>query len=162
MTSFLYPGGTTGTLRAMEDPQVLSFLKNSAEKAKFITSTCTGSLVLAAAGLLKGKTCTGHWAARQSLEAFGGRPVDARVVVDGQMVTGAGVSAGIDMAITVTRLLRGDAYAQGLMLMAEYAPEPPIPGGTPQTTEPRMRKMITDMLAPMDAKARAIAAKSPV
>ena len=90
---------------------------------------------------------------------FGAIPVNERVVCDGKFITGAGVSAGIDMAIEVVRQLRGDPYAQRMMLLAEYAPKPPIAGGTPETTEPQLRAMMADMLAPIAVQAKAIAAK---
>ena len=156
------PGGGAGTLKAMEDRALISFLQAAAPKAKFVTSACTGSLILAAAGLLKGKRATSHWAAREALSDFGAIPIDERIVSDGKIITGAGVSAGIDMAIEVTRRLRGDPYAQGMMLLAEYAPAPPIKGGTPETTEPRLRAMMDDMLSPIKIQAKAIAARSKI
>ncbi len=129
------PGGSQGTLATMEHSPTLAFLNRCAASARLVTSVCTGSFILAAAGLLKGKRATSHWLARDALASFGAIPLDSRIVRDGNMITGAGVSAGLDMAIAVVEALRGRAYAAAVMLQAEYAPEPPFRGGRPEITD---------------------------
>jgi len=126
------PGGTVGTLACMEDPQVLGFLRRHAPTASYVTSICTGSLVLGAAGLLDGYRATSHWVVRDRLTAFGATPVEARVVEDRNRVTGAGVTAGIDMALTLAARLVGENHAKALQLNIEYDPHPPFNAGTPQ------------------------------
>jgi putative intracellular protease/amidase len=153
------PGGSVGTINAMENPRVVGFVAERGARAKFATSVCTGSLILAVAGLLKGKRATSHWATRPYLKSFGATPVDARVVMDGKFVTGAGVSAGIDFAIALVGHLRSPRYAQALMLMAEYAPEPPFKGGTVATTEPQIAEPSREMFASVLWHVEQIAAK---
>ena len=125
------PGGF-GTIEAMEDPELIKQIKRLAATAQYVTSVCTGSLILGAAGLLKGKHATSHWAWRESLSAFGAIPESARVVRDGNVITGGGVTAGIDMALTVTAEIAGADYAQGVQLGIEYAPAPPFNSGRPE------------------------------
>ena len=107
------PGGF-GTIEAMEDQELLTQIRRLAMDARYVTSVCTGSLVLGAAGLLKGKRATSHWAWRDKLSAFGATPDPARVVRDGNVITGWGVTAGIDMALTVMAEIAGDDYAQSV------------------------------------------------
>lgn len=147
-TVVFVPGGTAGTMEAMRDKAVLDFLRESEKSARFVTSVCTGSLVLAAAGLLRGKEATSHWVTRPLLAEFGARPVDRRVVADGKIVTGAGVSAGLDLGLAISQALRGKTYAQALMLQAEYAPQPPFPGGTLANTDPGIGQPMSDMFEP--------------
>ncbi len=124
------PGGF-GTIEAMEDPELLAQLRRLAKTARYVTSVCTGSLVLGAAGLLQGRRATSHWAWRDALPAFGARPDAARVVRDGTVLTGAGVTAGIDFALTVLAEVAGDDVAQSVQLAIEYAPAPPFHSGSP-------------------------------
>lgn len=159
-TVLFVPGGGAGTLDAMERPATIDYLKDRAERATFITSVCTGSLILGMAGLLKGRRATCHWAAREVLSDFGATPVDERVVFDGKVITGAGVSAGLDFAVAVVARLRGKPYAQALMLQAEYAPAPPFPGGTLASTDPAIGRPLAAMLSPVAARAHAIARRS--
>lgn len=156
-TMLFVPGGGGGTVAAMQHAPTLAWLKDRAPKAKLVTSVCIGSLVLGAAGLLKGRRATSHWAARDVLSDFGATPVAARVVKDGNVITGAGVSAGLDFGLAVVEQLRGRPYAQALMLQAEYSPEPPFRGGSPATTDPAIVAPLEGMLAPVVAKARAVA-----
>lgn len=125
------PGGF-GTIEAIEDQELLAQIRRLAGTARYVTSVCTGSLVLAAAGLLKGRRATSHWAWRDALSAFGATPVSARVVRDGNVFTGGGVTAGIDFALTVLAEVAGDEYAQSVQLGIEYAPAPPFDSGTPE------------------------------
>jgi cyclohexyl-isocyanide hydratase len=139
------PGGGAGTIAAMQDAQVLAFLADRGRRAKLVTSVCTGSLVLGAAGLLQGYKATSHWATHALLPEVGAIPVDARVVQDRNRITGAGVSAGLDLGLTIVGLLRDSDYAQATQLLAEYAPEPPFNAGTPRTAPPAVTSMLTDM-----------------
>lgn len=150
-------GGTMGTLAVMQNPAVLDFIRSRAATASHVTSVCTGALVLGQAGLLKGKRATTHWAVHPELALFGATPVDARVVTDGKLTTGAGVSAGLDFAVAVVAALRGKGYAQALMLQAEYAPQPPFPGGTPATTPKAILEPMAAMQAPFVEQVRAVA-----
>jgi transcriptional regulator GlxA family with amidase domain len=131
------PGGF-GTIEAMEDQELLSQIRRLAQDARYVTSVCTGSLVLGAAGLLKGKRATSHWAWRDALSAFGAKPDPARVVRDGNVITGGGVTAGIDMALTVMAEIAGEDYAQSVQLGIEYAPAPPFNSGRPELAPPHI------------------------
>ena len=127
----LVPGGLD--MRAMMgDPRVLDWLRAAHAATQWTTSVCTGALVLGAAGLLQGRSATTHWVMLERLAKFGATPVSERVVVDGKVVTAAGVSAGIDMALRLVARLAGDAVAQGIQLGIEYAPDPPF-AGSPKT-----------------------------
>jgi cyclohexyl-isocyanide hydratase len=151
------PGGTAGTMAVMRDKITIAWVKACAAKAKYITSVCTGSMILGKAGLLKGRRATSHWAAHDALSDFGAIPVQARVVTDGNVITGAGVSAGMDLGIAIVAALRGQAYAQGLMLQSEYAPEPPFAGGTLASTPADIRDVMTDYFARLKVDFRALA-----
>jgi cyclohexyl-isocyanide hydratase len=126
------PGGP-GVGALMEDAEVLDFLRRQAAGARYVTSVCTGALVLGAAGLLRGKRATTHWASRDLLPALGATAAEGRVVRDGNLFTGGGVTAGIDFALTVAAEIAGPEAAQALQLHIEYAPAPPFDAGTPQT-----------------------------
>jgi cyclohexyl-isocyanide hydratase len=124
------PGGR-GCTDAIRDPRYLSAIRSLAETARYITSVCTGSLILGAAGLLEGKRAACHWAWREFLPFFGAIPDAGRVVRDGNIITGGGVTAGIDFALTVAAELTDAVTAQSLQLALEYAPAPPFDSGTP-------------------------------
>lgn len=156
----LVPGGTAGTLKAMEDDRLLDFLANRKNTAKWISSVCTGSLVLAAAGLLDGFRATSHWLARPALSKFGAIPVDERVVIDRNRITGAGVTAGIDLGLTLVGQLRGDTLAKGAQLFAEYDPHPPYQSGSCLTAPPEIVSLLREMHAPFANAAAEIAARS--
>lgn len=151
------PGGTEGTLSVMSRKDTIGWVQDRASRAKHVTSVCTGSMVLAKAGLLKGKRATSHWVTREALADFGAIPVNERVVKDGNILTGAGVSSGLDFALALVEMLRGKAYAQGLMLQAEYHPEPPFPGGTMASTPADVGQMMDDMFKPVAAQFKAMA-----
>jgi transcriptional regulator GlxA family with amidase domain len=127
------PGGP-GTAGAAQDPQLRQWLL--AARPRWMTSVCSGSFVLAAAGLLDGRRATSHWGWRDGLAAFGAQPVEERVVVDGPVITAAGVSAGIDMALTLLARLRDDDTAQVVQLAMEYDPDPPFHAGSPRSAPP--------------------------
>jgi cyclohexyl-isocyanide hydratase len=124
------PGGA-GVNPLLVDEETLAFLRRQAAGARFITSVCTGALVLGRAGLLQGKRATTHWASHDLLGAFGATPVEARVVRDGALMTGGGVTAGIDFALTLVGELAGRRVAEAIQLNLEYAPEPPFGAGHP-------------------------------
>ena len=125
------PGGP-GVNALMEDPEILDWLRRQAEHARYVSSVCSGSLVLGAAGLLRGRRATSHWGARDLLPAFGATPTVGRVVRDGNLFTGGGVTAGIDFALTMVAELAGPQIAQAIQLQIEYAPAPPFDAGTPE------------------------------
>jgi cyclohexyl-isocyanide hydratase len=129
------PGGP-GIAALMEDEAVLSFLRRQAATARYVTSVCTGALVLGAAGLLRGKRATTHWASLAFLAPLGAIPTEGRVVRDGNLFTGGGVTAGIDFALSLVAELAGPTVAQSIQLGIEYAPAPPFNAGTPETAPP--------------------------
>jgi len=131
------PGGF-GTTNAMQDAAFLDQIRRLAGMSRYVSSVCTGSLILAAAGLLTGKRAACHWAWRDHLALFGAIPVPARVVRDGNVFTGGGVTAGIDFALTLAAEVAGDAFAQTLQLGLEYAPAPPFNAGRPETAPPEI------------------------
>jgi transcriptional regulator GlxA family with amidase domain len=131
------PGGF-GTTEAIEDQEFLTQLRRLAAGARYVTSVCTGSIVLGAAGLLKGKRATSHWAWRDSLSKFGATPDPARVVRDGNVFTGGGVTAGIDFALAVMAEIAGEDHAKSVQLSIEYAPAPPFDSGRPELAPPHI------------------------
>lgn len=128
------PGGD-GAFDAMLAPDVVAFVRRQAEHATWITSVCTGAFVLGAAGLLAGRRATTHWASKPMLEAFGAQPVDARIARDGAVVTAAGVSAGIDMALWLAAELAGRPAAEAIQLQIEYDPQPPFDHGSAERAD---------------------------
>lgn len=149
------PGGGDGTIAAMQDPHILAFLADRGRRAKWVSSVCTGSLLLGAAGLLKGYQATTHWATHELLKVVGATPVQARVVRDRNRITGAGVSAGLDLGLSIVGMLRDPAYAQTMQLLAEYAPDPPYSAGTPLSAPPEVTKMVAEMFKDFNPKMRA-------
>ena len=149
------PGGD-GTPDQMRDPATLAFLRERAARAAWVTSVCTGSLILGAAGLLAGYRATSHWCVRDAvLPLLGAVPVDERVVFDRNRVTAAGISAGLDFALALAARLRGDDYARTSQLVAEYAPRPPFDAGTPSAAGPAITRAADAILAPLVAGALA-------
>jgi putative intracellular protease/amidase len=130
------PGGLKGTVAAMDDQATLDFLASRGARARFVTSVCTGSLLLGAAGLLRGYRATSHWYVRDLLPFLGATPAAERVVVDRNRLTGGGVTAGLDFGLTLAAALRGENYARRIQLVLEYAPQPPYQAGTPETAGP--------------------------
>lgn len=130
------PGGLSGTIVAMEDAALMSFIADRGSRARFVTSACTGSLLLGAAGLLSGHQATTHWLFHDSLRHFGATPSAARVVTDRNRMTGAGVTAGMDLGLTLASALRGQQYAEVVQLLSEYAPVPPFHSGNPMEANP--------------------------
>jgi len=128
---FVIPGGLTGTFAAAKDPEILAWVREAHAGSRHSTSVCTGSLILGAAGLLKGSIATTHWAAKELLEQTGATYSEKRVVDAGRIITAAGVSAGIDMALYVVGRLFGPELAKLAQLSIEYDPEPPFDAGSP-------------------------------
>jgi cyclohexyl-isocyanide hydratase len=155
------PGGA-GVLDLMDDPEVLSFLRTRAEEATFVGSICTGSLVLGAAGLLRGRKATTHWAWTDLLVPLGAIPTKGRVVRDGKFFTGGGVTAGIDFALSMVAELAGREVAEGVQLRIEYAPAPPFDSGSPDTARPELvaavRAQMTGLRAEREARVARVAA----
>jgi cyclohexyl-isocyanide hydratase len=154
----MVPGGA-GQQDLMDDEAALSFLRKTAAGAQFVTSVCTGSLVLAAAGLLRGKRATCHWSAIDHLALLGAIPVRERVVVDGNVVTGAGVASGIDFALTLAAILDGEKVAREIQLQIEYDPDPPFDSGSPKTAAPEMVAALKARGAKLAEERRATAAR---
>lgn len=149
------PGGGQGTLDAMRDTALINWLAARAPSTKLLASVCTGSLLLGQAGLLRGKSATSHWVTRSLLSEFGAVPVNRRVVWDGNVVTAAGVSAGLDLGLTVVARLRDELYAQSLQLLAEYAPEPPVDAGTPERAGKDVTALVGSMFVSLLEQMRA-------
>jgi len=150
------PGGP-GVNEAMLDEQTLTFVREKASTAKYVTSVCSGALVLGAAGLLRGYRATTHWASLQFLSRFGAIPVRERLCVDRNRVTGGGVTAGIDFGLFIAAQLRGQAVAEGIQLYLEYAPAPPFAAGTPETARQEVRDAYAEAAAGMmDRRAEAV------
>lgn len=148
-TVVLVPGGASGTLAALGDAGLLAFLRDVAPRATFMASVCTGSLLLGAAGLLQDYQATSHWQTLELLPLFGAKPSPDRVVIDRNRVTGAGVTAGLDLGLTLVRHFRGDLYAKGTQLLAQYDPQPPFPAeGNPRTADPGVVKLLNEMHKP--------------
>jgi putative intracellular protease/amidase len=133
----LVPGGP-GQAALMEDGPVHEWLRAAHERSTWTTSVCTGSLILAAAGLLEGRRATSHWTALEELGRLGAEPVAERVVFDGKIVTAAGVSAGIDMALALAAKIAGEQVAQAIQLGIEYDPQPPFEAGSPHKAPERI------------------------
>lgn len=140
------PGGTVGTIAAARDAATIDFVRDRARRATYVTSVCTGSLILGVAGVLQGKRATSHWSVVQHLAQFGATPVRERVVRDGNVITGAGVSAGLDFGVTLVEELGGRDMAEAGVLMSEYAPQPPIDGGTLDTARTQIAQMLGQAL----------------
>ena len=149
------PGGL-GINALLEDPQTLAFIQQQARTVRYITSVCTGALVLGAAGLLHGRRATTHWASQSLLQAFGATVVNERVVRDGNLMTGGGVTAGIDFALTLVSELFDDELAQAVQLSLEYAPQPPFDSGHPSTAPAEVLQRVLNNGAALLANRQAI------
>jgi cyclohexyl-isocyanide hydratase len=143
----LVPGGA-GINPLLEDADVLAFLRRAAAEARYVVGVCTGSLVLGAAGLLRGRRAGTHWMSRDLLRSFGAEPVAQRVVVDGNIFTGGGVTAGIDVALTVAAEIAGRAVAEAIQLGIEYDPAPPFASGSPERSDPTVLKAVLSRAEP--------------
>lgn len=148
------PGGRGATDIAISDAAFLRELRRLAATARYVTSVCTGALVLGAAGLLRGKRAATHWAWRDLLVPFGATPVAERVVRDGNVITGGGVTAGIDFALAVVAEFRDAETAQAIQLGIEYAPAPPFAAGSPETAPPAVLARVGERNAAMASRRR--------
>ena len=154
------PGGV-GTDDMVNDTEMLAFLRRQAAGAKYITSVCTGSLVLGAAGLLSGYRATTHWSAMDHLSCFGAMPTKARVCVDRNRITGGGVTAGIDFALTLVSILLDRRTAEAIQLRLEYNPAPPFSAGSPDTAPAEVKALLEQRMAPSrQRRAEAVARAS--
>jgi cyclohexyl-isocyanide hydratase len=145
------PGGY-GTDDLLNDEEVLGFLRRQADGARFVTSVCTGSLVLGAAGLLRGYRAATHWSAMDCLPALGASPTHTRVCIDRNRVTGGGVTAGIDFALTLVSMLLDRTSAEAIQLRLEYNPAPPFNSGSPETAPPEVLALMKERIAPLHAR----------
>lgn len=152
------PGGGKGTVDLMSDSEVLDFLAREGKSARWVTSVCSGSLVLGAAGLLRGYQATSHWAVREVLPNLGAQLATGRIVEDRNRITAGGVTAGIDFGLYLAGKLRGQDYGRALELMLEYDPHPPFHSGTPAEAPTNIRDVATGMYAPLVKSAQASAA----
>jgi cyclohexyl-isocyanide hydratase len=153
------PGGP-GVDPLMEDTRLLGFLEARARQARVVTSVCTGALLLGAAGLLRGYRATTHWLSLDLLPLFGAIPVEERVVVDRDRLTGGGVTAGIDLALAVAAELFGRAVAEEIQLTIEYDPTPPFRSGSPRTAPAAVVERVTRARGPRQAERRVIAERA--
>jgi cyclohexyl-isocyanide hydratase len=153
------PGGY-GVIDLMDDPVVLAFLRARAEEASYVGSICTGSLVLGAAGLLRGRKATTHWAWTDLLVPFGAVPTKGRVVRDGKYFTGGGVTAGIDFALTMVAEIAGREVAEAIQLGIEYAPAPPFDAGSPETARPELVEAVRARMTASRAEREARVARA--
>lgn len=153
------PGGY-GVAPAMADPAWTDFVARQAEGARHVTSVCTGAFILGAAGLLEGRRATTHWAYHDLLGLFGAEPVAQRVVQDGRLITGGGVTAGIDFALTLLAELEGEDFAQSIQMALEYDPAPPFSAGSPFAAPERAEALkagpFSERRAVMEAASRAV------
>ena len=149
------PGGP-GQVALMQDAEVLGFLRKQAETSRYVTSVCTGSLVLGAAGLLRGYRATCHWLSLDQLSLLGATPVAERIVMDGNRITGGGVTSGIDFALFVAAQLFGEDVAKEVQLRIEYDPAPPFNSGSPRTADPALVEALSERLKDRQAARRAV------
>ncbi|KYF96411.1 glutamine amidotransferase [Sorangium cellulosum] len=156
------PGGVAGTIAVMKDGAVLDFLAARAEQASYVTSVCTGSLVLGAAGLLRGYRATTHWAFREVLPLLEAERVDARYVEDQNRITGGGVTSGIDFGLRIAAKMRGEEAAQTAQLVMEYDPDPPFQAGSPESAPAAVVEGLRGRIAPALAQAKEAAEQAAV
>jgi putative intracellular protease/amidase len=148
------PGGGFGTLTAMDDDATLAFLADRGARARYVTSVCTGALILGAAGLLDGYKATAHWKVRDAvLPSLGATPVNTRICEDRNRITGAGVTAGLDLGLHLAARLRGPDAARMVQLIAEYDPQPPFDSGTPERAWPETADLMRSLLPSYNADA---------
>jgi cyclohexyl-isocyanide hydratase len=154
------PGGLEGTVAMMGDPEVVAFLADRGSRARYVTSVCTGSLLLGAAGLLRGYQATSHWYVRDLLGLMGASVRGDRVVVDRNRLTGGGVTAGVDFGLEIARLIRGEDTARMIQLVIEYDPKPPFDAGNPQQAGTVLTERVLRIRAPAIAAAREAALRA--
>ena len=148
------PGGTMGVIAALSDRETVDFVRRQAAGAKYVTSVCTGAFVLGAAGLLKGRRATTHWAFADMLPLVGATHEKARVVKDGNVITAGGVTSGIDFGLSVVAEIAGDTAAQAIQLGAEYDPDPPFRSGHPDRASDAVKALVNERYERMRAAFR--------
>ncbi len=153
----LFIGGGAGVNQLMEDREVLDFVRRQGNSVSWITSVCTGALVLGAAGLLDGYRAATHWAAMEVLPLFGAIPVHERVVIDRNRITGGGVTAGIDFGLTIAAMLYGENVAMASQLAMEYDPKPPYDAGSPRSAPPAITERVRTAMSKTTEERFAIA-----
>lgn len=144
----LVPGGP-GTMDAIKDDEVLCFARSCGQRAAYVSSVCTGSLLLGAAGLLEGYRATSHWSAVDQLADYGAIPVRERVVADRNRFSGGGVTAGIDFGLSLLARIKGEKAAKMAQLIAEYNPQPPFEAGSPETAGPEIVAAVNELIKPL-------------
>lgn len=149
------PGGL-GTGDAMLDPKLIEFVADRGQRARYVTSVCTGALVLGAAGLLRGYRATSHWAAMDSLPSFGAVPTEGRVVVDRNRITAGGITAGIDFGLTLLAEIFDEQAARLTQLIMEYDPDPPFDSGTPRTASQEHIEFVRQFVGPLNEQVTAM------
>ncbi len=147
------PGGGKGTIALMTDEETLAFLAARGKTARLVTSVCSGSLVLGAAGLLRGYKATSHWAVRDVLPLLGAELITSRVVQDRNRITSGGITAGLDFGLRIAAQFRGEDYARTLELTLEYDPQPPFGSGSPEKAPPNIEKAARAMYEPLHSAA---------
>lgn len=157
---FFIPGGLAGSTDLMEDAETLGFVREMAASAKYVTAVCTGTLVLAAAGLLEGKKATTLWNVRDILQTFGAIPVKDRVVEDGNLITGGGSTAGLDFGLDIGARLRGERAAKRIQLIIEYDPHPPFDAGSPEKAGPEITNSFLEARQSVMDEAKAAALRA--
>jgi transcriptional regulator GlxA family with amidase domain len=155
----LFVGGGPGLVDAMQDRACLDYLADRGSRAKYVTSVCTGSMLLGAAGLLDGYQATSHWAYRDLLPLFGAVPTKQRVVIDRNRITGGGVTAGIDFGFTLLSVLVGENRAKAIQLANEYDPHPPFDAGTPERAGAQITQAVLAQIGPRIEKVKELARK---
>jgi transcriptional regulator GlxA family with amidase domain len=148
----VFVGGGPGQIAVMNDEQTIEFLADRGSRAKYVTSVCSGSLVLGAAGLLRGYESACHWACLEALRLFEAKPVAKRVVVDRNRLSGGGVTAGIEFGLVLLAELLGEDVAKMTQLAMEYDPEPPFDAGSPQKAGPEITGKVKEWMRPFEAK----------
>jgi cyclohexyl-isocyanide hydratase len=148
----LFVGGGPGQISVMQDREIIQFMADRGNRAKYVTSVCSGSLILGAAGLLRGYESACHWACLDALHLFGAKPVAKRVVVDRNRISGSGVTAGIDFGLTLLAQMLGEDVAKMTQLAMEYDPQPPFDAGSPKKAGPEITKKVKDWLGSLDGK----------
>ncbi len=148
----IFVGGGPGQIAVMQDPETLRFLADYGRRAQYVTSVCSGSLILGAAGLLRGYKSTCHWAVHDLLPLFGAIPVEARVVTDRNRISGGGVTAGLDFGLVLLAKMLGEDLAKMTQLAMEYDPQPPFHAGTPKQAGSALTQKVMDWLGPLNAK----------
>jgi cyclohexyl-isocyanide hydratase len=156
------PGGLEGSVAMMDEKEVLDVLADRGSRARFVTSVCTGALILGAAGLLRGYEATSHWYVRDLLALMGAKVATERVMVDRNRITGAGVTAGLDFGLELARRMRGEDAARLIQLVLEYDPKPPLDAGSPEKAGAELTSRVRQIRGPAITAAKQAAERAAV